>query len=101
MDANPQCVIFSDVGPGCRWVGNEEGRAGETNWSRLHVKDGARRVDNGGCGDADGDRWIPAEVDVSIRPGWFWHKEEHPKTVDELKKLSLPAGVDISIKIGG
>ena len=87
MDANPQCVIFSDVGPGCRWVGNEEGRAGETNWSRLHVKEGARRVDNGGCGDADGDRWIPAEVDVSIRPGWFWHKEEHPKTVDELMEI--------------
>ncbi len=86
-DINPQCILFSDVGPGCRWVGNEEGRAGETNWSRLKVESGERRVENGGCGDIDGDRWIPAEVDVSIRPGWFWHKEEQPKTVDELMEI--------------
>ena len=84
---NPKCVMFSDVGPGCRWVGNEEGHADETNWSRLKVESGERRVENGGCGDIDGDRWIPAEVDVSIRPGWFWHKEEHPKSVDELMEI--------------
>ena len=86
-DINPQCIIFSDVGPGCRWVGNEEGRASETNWSRLKVESGKRKTESGGCGDIDGDRWIPAEVDVSIRPGWFWHKEEHPKTVDELMEI--------------
>ncbi len=84
---NPQCVMFSDVGPGCRWVGNEEGHASETNWSRLKVESGERRVENGGCGDIDGDQWIPAEVDVSIRPGWFWHRDEHPKTVDELMEI--------------
>ena len=86
-DINPQCVMFSDVGPGCRWVGNEEGYAGETNWSRLKVESGERRVENGGCGNIDGDRWIPAEVDVSIRPGWFWHANEHPKSVDELMEI--------------
>ena len=86
-DINPECVMFSDVGPGCRWVGNEEGRAEETNWSRLKVESGKRKTENGGCGDIDGDSWIPAEVDVSIRPGWFWHKEEHPKTVDELMEI--------------
>ena len=86
-DINPECVMFSDVGPGCRWVGNEEGRAEETNWSRLKVERGKRKTENGGCGDIDGDSWIPAEVDVSIRPGWFWHKEEHPKTVDELMEI--------------
>ncbi|MBR6048659.1 MAG: alpha-L-fucosidase [Bacteroidales bacterium] len=87
LDVNPLCVLFSDVGPGCRWVGNEEGRAEETNWSRLRVESGARKTENGGCGDMDGDRWIPAEVDVSIRPGWFWHADEHPKTVDELMEI--------------
>ena len=34
----PHAVIFSDVGPGCRWVGNEEGRAGRTNWSTLEIE---------------------------------------------------------------
>lgn len=87
LDNNPQCVIFSDVGPGCRWVGNEEGRAEETNYSRLKLEDGQRKTERGGLGDIDGDRWIPAEVDVSIRPGWFWHKEEHPKTADELMEI--------------
>ena len=87
QNINPQCVMFSDVGPGCRWVGNEEGRAGETNWSRLKVESGKRKTESGECGDKDGDRWIPAEVDVSIRPGWFWHKEERPKTVDELMEI--------------
>lgn len=87
FEVNPQCVIFSDVGPGCRWVGNEEGRADETNWSVLRVENGERRTDSGGCGNIDGDRWIPSEVDVSIRPGWFWHSNEHPKTVDELMEI--------------
>ncbi|MBP5341462.1 MAG: alpha-L-fucosidase [Bacteroidales bacterium] len=87
LDINPQCILFSDVGPGCRWVGNEEGHADDTNWSRLKVESGKRTTENGGCGDIDGDRWIPAEVDVSIRPGWFWHKDEHPKTMEELMEI--------------
>ena len=66
---NPDAVIFSDYGPGCRWVGNEEGRADTTCWSTL---DSA---------------WVPVEADVSIRPGWFWHADEHPKSVDELMEI--------------
>lgn len=84
---NPRCVMFSDVGPGCRWVGNENGIAGETNWSRLNLSVGQRTTEKGGIGDSDGTRWIPAEVDVSIRPGWFWHADEHPKTVGELMEI--------------
>lgn len=87
LNINPDCILFSDVGPGCRWVGNEDGRAGETNWSRLKVESGKRTTESEGCGDIAGNQWIPAEVDVSIRPGWFWHKEEHPKTVDELMEI--------------
>lgn len=87
LNINPDCILFSDVGPGCRWVGNEEGRAGETNWSRLKVESGERKTESGGHGDIAGNQWIPAEVDVSIRPGWFWHEEEHPKTVDELMEI--------------
>ena len=91
-DLNPQANIFSDVGPGCRWVGNEEGHAGETNWSTL-TTEGATPSENKPnpseleTGHQNGTRWIPAEVDVSIRPGWFWHPDEHPKTVEELMEI--------------
>lgn len=85
----PAAVIFSDVGPGCRWVGNEEGRAGETCWSTLKVEGfapgaGAPSQDTLTHGNRCGACWVPAETDVSIRPGWFWHADEHPKTVQQL-----------------
>ena len=35
----PQAIIFSDGGPGCRWVGNERGEAGTTNWAFLRKHD--------------------------------------------------------------
>jgi alpha-L-fucosidase len=83
----PQAVIFSDVGPGCRWVGNEDGRAGETNWSRLDtagLEPGKIPVtDTLTTGNIFGRAWIPAETDVSIRPGWFYS----PATDDKLKSL--------------
>ena len=89
---NPQCVVFSDIGPGCRWVGNEEGRCGDPCWSALHTE-GATPSDNKPqpseleTGHQDGSQWVPAEADVSLRPGWFWHPDEHPKTVDELMEI--------------
>lgn len=93
MDSlNPQCILFSDIGPGCRWVGNEEGRTGDPCWSTLNTE-GATPSDNKPVpseletGHRGGSRWIPAEVDVSIRPGWFWHANEHPKTVYELMEI--------------
>lgn len=88
----PNAVIFSDVGPGCRWVGNEEGTCGRTCWSRLDV-DGfgpgadAPSLDTLNVGNYNGACWIPAETDVSIRPGWFWRESEHPKSVQELLKI--------------
>ncbi len=91
-ELNPQCVVFSDIGPGCRWVGNEEGHCGDPCWSTLNTE-GATPSDNKPqpseleTGHKGGARWVPAEVDVSIRPGWFWHPQEHPKTVDELMEI--------------
>ena len=35
----PHAVIFSDAGPGCRWVGNEKGYANATNWSFLRINE--------------------------------------------------------------
>lgn len=88
----PQALIFSDVGPGCRWVGNEEGRAGRTCWSLLNTDGftpgaGAPPQDTLTVGNRQGKYWIPAEVDVSIRPGWFYRDSEHPKSVEELMRI--------------
>ena len=88
----PNAVIFSDVGPGCRWVGNEEGKCGRTCWSRLDVEGytpgaGSPSQDTLNAGNYNGACWIPAETDVSIRPGWFWRESEHPKSVQELLKI--------------
>lgn len=90
----PQAVIFSDVGPGCRWVGNERGEAGRTNWSTLELDGfepgaGSPPVDvlNGGTPGAS--HWAAAETDVSIRPGWFWRASEtaQVKGVQELLRI--------------
>lgn len=76
----PNVIFFSDAGPGVRWVGNERGLAGETNWNTISTdtlfagKAGIEHLLN--TGSPDGKNWIPAEVDVSIRPGWFYHAKE-------------------------
>jgi alpha-L-fucosidase len=85
----PHAVIFSDVGPGCRWMGNEKGMAGETNWSRLNIEGfepglGAPPIDTLRTGNVYGEAWVPAETDVSIRPGWFYS----PRTDDKVKTVN-------------
>lgn len=91
-ELQPQAIVFSDGGPGCRWVGNESGYAGATNWSFLRkgeVYPGYPKYRELQFGHADGDQWTAAECDVSIRPGWFYHPEEddHVKSVDHLVDL--------------
>jgi len=93
---SPNTVIFSDVGPDIRWCGNEKGIAGKTNWNLLDTVGftpgaGAPAVDILNRGNENGKNWIPAECDVSIRPGWFYHKEEDDKikSPEELFQLYL------------
>ena len=88
----PQAIIFSDGGPGCRWVGNEKGFAGATNWSFLRkgeVHPGYDKNYELQYGHPDGNQWVPAECDVSMRPGWFYHPEEDDrvKSPDQLVDL--------------
>lgn len=88
----PNAIIFSDVGPGCRWMGNESGKAGETCWSTLNTEGfspgaGAPPLDTLNKGNIDGQKWVPAETDVSIRPGWFWHPGEKPKSLQDLMEI--------------
>ena len=88
----PQAIIFSDGGPGCRWVGNENGYADATNWSFLRIKEVYPGYDNYyelTSGHADGDTWVPSECNTSIRPGWFYHESEdgRVKSIEQLTDL--------------
>ena len=92
----PHTVVFSDIGPDIRWVGNEQGIAGKTNWNLLDTAGFTRgkeapSPDTLNQGNKNGKNWIPAECDVSIRPGWFYHKNEDDKvkTAQELFELYL------------
>ncbi len=72
----PQALIFSDVGPDIRWIGNEHGIAGNTNWSTINTDGmviGNADTDYLNSGDPNGNKWLVGECDVSIRPGWFYH----------------------------
>lgn len=86
----PHIVIWADraARADLRWCGNEDGSIGETNWSLLPSKGDmtAAQLRNG---VEDGDKWVPGEVNVSLRPGWFYHASED----DNVK--SLPRLMDI------
>jgi alpha-L-fucosidase len=95
-ELSPNTVVFSDVGPHVRWIGNEKGIAGETNWNTLDTTGftpglGAPHVDTLNRGNMNGEAWIPGECDVSIRPGWFYHASEDDKvkTPEQLFDLYL------------
>lgn len=83
-ELQPGAVIFSDVGPDIRWVGNEQGFAGDTCWATYtpYGRDGTPASPGttdhllGQTGHRDGNYWMPAECDVSIRPGWFYHASQ-------------------------
>ena len=80
-ELQPNATIFGDEGPNIRWIGNELGYGTPTNWNpftsnpSLQGKDHLHHL---GEGDENGINWIPAEADVSIRPGWYYHaREDH------------------------
>lgn len=106
----PNAVMFSDAGPDVRWVGNEQGFAGDPCWSTLSsaalypgfggderigevetdmVKAWDSDQEMLNQGDRGGDTWLPAECDVSIRPGWFYHSSEDDKVRSPENLLEL------------
>lgn len=100
FDANPECVIFSNGGPGCRWVGNEAGVAGETDWATLDIAGRGLSPSSLpgnyesylGSGDKGAASWCPAESDFSIQQigdhnGWFYGADDSRKTAKELMDL--------------
>jgi alpha-L-fucosidase len=108
----PGAVIFSDVGPDVRWVGNERGIAGDPCWATYDpvgadggpAAPGDVQEKNSPNGTWHGSRWLPAECDVSIRPGWFWHERENArvKTVEQLIDLyynSVGRGANLLLNV--
>lgn len=98
-------AVMAIMGDDVRWVGNERGLGRETEWSTTVLTPGvyARSTENNqrlGIHNTSQDLgsremlknatelfWYPSEVDVSIRPGWFWHESENGK-VKSLKHLA-------------
>jgi len=75
-ELQPSAIMFSDAGPDVRWVGNESGTGSLTNWCLLKKDEmypGGNFAKILGEGHENGNYWVPAEVDVSIRRGWFYH----------------------------
>lgn len=104
----PGAALFSDIGPDMRWCGNESGYAGDPCWATINLNDEMwpGHADHGHLnrGDADGARWLPAEVDVSTRPGWFYHasEDDEVKTLAQLRQIyfeSVGRGANLILNI--
>jgi alpha-L-fucosidase len=108
----PGAVIFSDVGPDVRWVGNERGIAGDPCWATYDpvgsdggaASPGDVREKSSPEGTRHGTRWLPAECDVSIRPGWFWHERENarvktPQQLIDLYYKSVGRGANLLLNV--
>lgn len=107
----PSATIFGDVGPDVRWIGNEEGHAGETSWATYTplAPDSGRMPANGYVkdwlgveGTRNGKYWMPAECDVSLRPGWFYHESQNsqvksPYILLDLYYKSVGRGADLDL----
>ena len=106
-ELQPNTVLFSDGGPDVRWVGNERGIAGETCWATQNSADfapGRADVERLNRGDRPGTNWVPAECDVSIRPGWFYHKHEDdqvktPRQLVDLYYSSVGRGASFLLNL--
>jgi alpha-L-fucosidase len=121
----PDACVFTEIGPEIRWVGNESGYAGEPCWAtftprhrntRQEIKidpqtgyftelpNGEANYTEAENGHRNGTLWIPAEVDVSIRPGWFYHASQDAsvRKLDNLVKLyfeSIGRGANLNLNV--
>ena len=106
-ECQPDACMFSDAGPDVRWVGNESGFAGDPCWSTItkgRFVPGVADTAILQSGERTGDAWLPAECDVSIRPGWFYHAAEDARvrTPDNLLELyfkSVGRGASLLINL--
>ena len=110
----PNAVIFNDFGPDVRWCGNEAGVARQAEWSVVpkemcywaEAQTGAGPLADEGelstiyCTEpylgatseilySKGLVYAPCEINMSIRPGWFWHEYEDPHSLERLYKTYM------------
>ena len=83
------CLIFSTEGTSIRWIGNERGYAGDPLWQKVNPdKLGTEaELDYLQHGDSSGTIFSIGEADVSLRPGWFYHEDQDPKSLEELVEI--------------
>jgi alpha-L-fucosidase len=108
----PTANIFSDIGLDVRWVGGEHGYAAETHWATFSPEPNTGTIAVPGnvntavssTGTRGGKYWIPAECDVPLRPGWFYHPEQDGKEKDAenvfdlyLKSVGRGASLDLGL----
>ena len=88
-DLQGDCLIFSTEGTSIRWIGNERGYAGDPLWQKVNPdKLGTEaELDYLQHGDPSGTIFSIGEADVSIRPGWFYHEDQDPKSLEELVEI--------------
>jgi hypothetical protein len=105
-ELQPGAVIFSDIGPDVRWVGNESGVAGDPCWATITPEGTVGEIDipRNTSGERGGSEWIPAEADVSIRPGWFYHPAEDddvktPQQLVDLYYASIGRGASLLLNL--
>lgn len=111
-ELQPEAVMFSDVGPDVRWVGNESGVAAQTTWYTLNTEGrypgysypGYQPFADLGPGHEDGHQWVAPEVDVSIRPGWFYHASQDgevksPRRLLEIYYQSIGRGANLLLNV--
>ncbi len=89
--------VYPGLRPDIRWVGNERGIARDTEWSVVAVREPLLHMDEQAAdlgsrarlAGADRLLWWPAEADVSIRPGWFYHPREDGRVKPASKLVDI------------
>ncbi len=102
---NPNIVYQQNYGAPLHWCGNERGYSSDECWHILnkeyvwnlydqygqedsaYLHTGEPYIEGKPEGERNGDTWSISEVDVSIRPGWFYHANQSPKTAEELANI--------------
>lgn len=93
----PECAVWCGqyrtadrlIWADCRWGGSEGGDVGDPCWNTLDSRRVEINIGDYQHGHRDGDTWCPAEGDVSIRPGWFYHahEDDRVKSPEQLMEI--------------